>query len=177
MSTPSDTDVINAALEIWGEYVLTVLAEKIRQRKVVLSGELLNSLQYQVLAATADSTGRLYLAFSESGRIKDMRGITRRKMAPISEIEDFVRKVGLSKFKRVPGTKGGKPITESQAVNRIAWGIARSQRIQQKHKPKKWFAKPFYGTINRLIDHLLDGYGTVAMGAITDEIKGGKIHG
>jgi len=161
---------INEAIQQWGSLVLAILADKIRQRKLVLSGELLRSLQFEVVKASGEATAKLYLAFEPSGRIKDMRAISRRKQAPVEAMEEFVKKVGIGKFRRVPGYKAGRVPTESQAINRIAWGIVRGQLKSGKHKPKKWFAKPFYGTIHHLIDSLLQGYATSAAEAITDNI-------
>lgn len=166
-----ENEFINFTLETWGTFVLAVLADKIKQRKLVLSGELLRSLEFQVIKASGEATAKLLLAFEDAGRIKDMRQISRRKQAPVEAMEEFVRKVGLSKFKRVPGYKPGRFITESAAVNRIAWGIVRGQMKASAHKPKKWFAKPFYGTINSLIDQLLNGYSQFSIEAITQSLE------
>lgn len=164
------------ALENWGDLVLSRLSEKIRQRKVVLSGDLLRSLRYKVVSGASGEVAKLLLSFQDSGRIKDMRQINRRRQAPVSEMEEFVRKVGLQRFRFIPGYPDRSKVpSEAIAVNRIAWGIVRRQAMDGKHKPKKWFSKTFYGTIDALIERLLEGYQSMASEAVTTEFKdGGK---
>jgi hypothetical protein len=171
--TPEAQDAaINVALEEYGKLVLTILSAKIQERKLVLTGELLKSLQYDVLKASSTQVGTLLLAFEESGRIKDMRQINRRKLPPVSVMEEFVQKVGLGKFKYVPGySKTAKPLTENAMMRRIAWGLTFSHKEKTKHKPKKWFSKPFYSTIHTLIDTLMNDYQRLASGAVTRNLN------
>jgi hypothetical protein len=89
-------------------------------------------------------------------------------------MEEYVRKVGLSKFSHVPGYQNGRIPTESRAINRIAWGIARARLRDNKTKPKKWFARPFYGTVNTLIESLVAGYADFAAQSITQTLTDNK---
>ena len=153
-------ELVAQELEDWGRIVLLRLADEIRKKKVVMSEELLKSLQQEVLEAAA-GTGvqTLHLAFNQSGRMKDMNVLSYKKMPPIEAIEEFVKYFGLSKFNYVPGyTKGTFPINQSKAINRIAWGIAANKLAVNTHKPKKWFARPFYRMIDPLIDRIVTKY-------------------
>lgn len=166
-------EFVNETLQDWGVTVLQVLAEQIKKKKLVLSGELLDSLKFDTLKAAGDQTAKLFLLFQESGRIKDMKALTYKKQPPIKEIEAFVRKVGVAKFKYVPGyTSPGKRPTDDIAIRRIAWGIARHKKKVNTTKPKKWFSKTFYGMLNPLIDNLIEGYQDFAVSNIKEGING-----
>jgi len=170
MSAPLKEEFVSATLEAWGDTVVAMLADKLKARKLVLTGELLRSLEFEVRGAAAGSTAKLFLAFEESGRIRDMRAVTQGKMPPVHVMEEFVAKRGLTAFKHVPGYEAARKLpTESMAINRIAWGISRSIKKRNGAKPKKWFARPFYGMINVLIDDLLTKYQDFAANTITDK--------
>ena len=147
-----------------GDYAaraLQLLAAAIQAKGLVLSEELLRSLQSQVVAATANHVAGMGVQFEQYGRIKDMKGITRTKAPPIEELEAYVRKVGLSKFAYVPGYSDRSKVlpTSSRAINRIAWGLSRAMlREGQQAKPKSWFAKTFYSSINSFIDAVTTRY-------------------
>jgi hypothetical protein len=89
-----------------------------------------------------------------------MKGITRTKAAPIEELEEYVKKVGVSHFQYVPGYKYEQfPLASKTAINRIAWGLARAGlRDKAQVRPKSWFSKTFYSTINRFIDAVTSRY-------------------
>lgn len=150
-------DFINDQLGNWSENVRRVLMENVKKKRLELSGDLLNSFDYQVQKATSDTLASMHLFFEDHGRHKDMRALVYTKQPPVEAMEEFVRKVGLSKFKYVPGYNGRMP-AENIAIKRIAWGIAKGRLKFYKHKPKRWFAKSFYGQINLLIEGLLNGY-------------------
>jgi hypothetical protein len=147
-----------------GDYAaraLGLLSQAIQAKGLVLTEELLRSLQTQVVQASAQHVASMGVAFEQYGRIKDMKGIDRTKAPPIEEIEAYVKKVGLSKFEYIPGyTDRSKVLpTSSQAINRIAWGIARAKiRDNADVRPKSWFAKTFYQSINRFIDAVTTRY-------------------
>ena len=146
-----------------GDYAaraLALLAQAIQAKGLVLSEELLNSLRTQVVGATAQHVASMGILFEQYGRIKDMKGISRTKAPPIEEIEEYVKKVGVSHFAYVPGYKYGQfPLASKTAINRIAWGIARAKvRDNDQVKPKSWFSKTFYQSINSFIDAVTSRY-------------------
>lgn len=147
-----------------GDYAaraLELLAAAIQAKGLVLTSDLLDSLQTQVVQASAQHVASMGVLFEQYGRIKDMKGITRTKAPPIEALEEYVKKVGLSKFSYIPGyTDRSKVLpVSSRAINRIAWGLARAKlRDGEQGTPKTWFAKTFYKSINRFIDAVTTRY-------------------
>jgi hypothetical protein len=153
--------ILDEEVSDYATRALELLAAAIQAKGLVLTEELLQSLQSQVTAATADHVAGMGVLFHQYGRIKDMKGITRTKAPPIEAIEEYVKKVGLSKFDYIPGyTDRSKVLpASSRAINRIAWGIARAKlRYGEQARPKTWFAKTFYASINRFIDAVTTRY-------------------
>ncbi|HEX8349088.1 MAG TPA: hypothetical protein VF598_03935 [Hymenobacter sp.] len=153
--------ILDEELGNYSGRVLEILAAAIQKKGLVLSSDLLKSLQTQVLQASANQIAGMQVEFNQYGRIREMKYVnTTSNQAPIEELERFVRKRGVSNFQRVPGYGDSRaPVTESAAVNRIAWGIARARLRDQSHpKPKAWFNKTFYGSLNRFIDAVATRY-------------------
>jgi hypothetical protein len=146
-----------------GDYAaraLGLLTQTIQAKGLVLTEELLHSLRTQVVAATANHVASMGVLFEQYGRIKDMKGLNRTKAPPIEEMEAYVKRIGLSNFPYVPGYKYGQfPLASKTAINRIAWGLARAKfRDRADVRPKFWFSKTFYSSINRFIDAVTTRY-------------------
>jgi hypothetical protein len=155
----------------WAENTKRELITAIEKRNLKLTDELVRSIEYQVVKAAEDQASGVKLAFEDYGRMKEMRHLFYDKMPPVSVMEEFVRKVGLGKFKYVPGyLNKSKVPSEDVAIKRIAWGISKSRLTDTKHKPRKWFAKNFYSKINILIDRLLEGYQDISLDTIEKNI-------
>ena len=139
---------------------LGLLSAAIQKQGLVFTEDLLKSLRSEVVAASAQHVASMGIAFEQYGRIRDMKGINRKAAPPIEAIEAYVAKVGIDKFNYVPGYRFGQfPLTKAVAINRIAWGLARSiQRDNSQVKSRSWFAKTFYGSINRFIDAVTTRY-------------------
>jgi hypothetical protein len=152
--------ILDEEVADYGERALGLLAQAIQAKGLVLSEELLNSLRTQVVGATAQHVASMGVLFEQYGRIKDMKGISRTRAAPIEELEEYVKKVGVSHFHYVPGYKYGQfPLASKTAINRIAWGLARAGlRDKTQVRPKSWFAKTFYSSINGFIDAVTSRY-------------------
>ena len=150
-----DEELGNYAARALGE-----LAAAIQQKGLVFTEELLQSLRSEVVAASVRHVASMGIAFEEYGRIRDMKGTNRTKAPPIAEIEAYVKKVGIDKFNYVPGYGfRSRPVGLGRTINRIAWGIARARlRDNSQVRPKAWFAKTFYPSINRLIDGVTTRY-------------------
>ncbi|MBF9239545.1 hypothetical protein I2I05_19285 [Hymenobacter sp. BT683] len=143
---------------------LAQLAGAIEKKGLVLTEDLLKSLRSEVVAASAQHVASMGIAFEQYGRIRDMKGLNRTQAPPIEQIEAFVKKVGVGAFAYIPGYRFGQaPLSQAVAINRIAWGIARAKlRDNSEVKPKAWFAKTFYSSINRFIDALTTRYAAQA---------------
>lgn len=153
--------ILDEEVSDYAARALGLLTQAIQAKGLVLTEELLRSLQTQVVQASASHVASMGVAFEQYGRIRDMKGIDRSKAPPIEEIEAYVKKVGLSHFAYIPGyTDRSKVLpTSARAINRIAWGIARAKlRDNADVRPKSWFAKTFYSSINRFIDAVTTRY-------------------
>jgi hypothetical protein len=145
--------ILDEEVSDYAARALGLLTQAIEAKGLVLTEELLNSLRTQVVSATAQHVASMGVAFEQYGRIKDMKGINRTKAPPIEEIEAYVKKVGLSHFDFIPGYTDRSKVSpaSSTAINRIAWGNAQV-------KPKSWFSKTFYQSINSFIDAVTSRY-------------------
>ena len=156
--------ILDEELGDYAARALALLSAAVQARGLVLTEDLLKSLQSETVAATVQHVASMGVAFEQYGRIKEMKATNRTKAPPIEEIEKFVRKVGITKFDYVPGYGlNRRPVGLGRTINRIAWGIARAKlRDNQQARPKSWFAKTFYGSINGLIDRVVTRYAAQA---------------
>jgi hypothetical protein len=154
----------------WQHNVTRLLQESVRKNKLTLTDELLNSFEHEVKSHAGDMVQGL-LSFRGYGRIKEMSRLVYTRQPPVEKMEEYVEKVGVSKFKYVPGYKAGHIPHESIAVKRIAWGLARRKFIDNKHKPKRWFAKQFYREVNILVTNLMIGYQEAIANSTTNKFK------
>lgn len=137
---------------------MLVMQRKIQEAGFVVTGELLNSLRKQSMIVAKDLYAEFSIGFAGYGRFKDMRQLLYTKMPPIDVLEDYVRAIGLENFGYVPGYRKDAKfrvyITDSRAVNRIAWGIAMNRRKEGVTGGRK---KAFYNpTRGRLVYQVRD---------------------
>lgn len=143
------TDVVGV---IVAEAAIT-MQRKIIAAGYVLTGELLDSIRHEQVVVGASLYAEFTIGFSGHGRFKDMRQLLYGKMPPIDVIEEYVRELGLDKFKYVPGYLLNAKyrvlnIPDSRAVNRIAWGIAvHRMQFGVKGQRKNAFYNPTRGKL------------------------------
>jgi hypothetical protein len=158
----------------WLEMAIRELKASAKNKKVELSGETIASIDGSISAFSAEAVGQILINFQNSGRFQDWR--TRpdyNNQAPVDVLEEWVKKIGINKFKSIPGyAKGKTPISESAAARRIAWGIAVSRLNRGPQKRKRWFAKLMYGPLlARLIAAQIEVMGTSSLRVITENFK------
>ncbi|GAB3886120.1 hypothetical protein [Spirosoma agri] len=130
--TLSEEQFKEVATDVIGNIVAeatVVMQRKLQAAGYVLSGELLNSLRHQSVVVARDLYAEFSIGFAGYGRFKDMRNLLYGKLPPVEVMEEYVRDIGLDKFKYVPGYLLGAKyrvlhIPDTRAINRIAWGIA-----------------------------------------------------
>jgi hypothetical protein len=170
-----DFDSLNEYIENelgdWAMNVQRLLQENLIRSNITLTDDLLNSFEEQVYSHASQNIQTLLFGFHDYGRMREMRNLVYTKMPPVEVLEDYVEKVGLAKFKYVPGYRSGKIPHESVAIKRIAWGIARAKFLENRHKPKRWFARAFYREINLLITNLMIGYQEAVANDTTKKLK------
>jgi hypothetical protein len=99
-----------------------------RENKV-LTGDMLNSIR-----AGALEVGKGFVVahvyYSELLRIKDMKVLNYSRTPPLAAMREYVEKVGISNFGTVPGyAYGVKPSSETEAIERVAWGLKMSRKV------------------------------------------------
>lgn len=174
------------ATEVVGNIVAeatVVMQRKLQASGLVLTGELLDSLRHQAVVVGRDMYAEFSIGFAGYGRFKDMRSLLYGKMPPIEALEDFVRAVGLDKFGYVPGYRkdrtGGPAkfrvyITDSRAINRIAWGIAVNRlKMGVKRGRNSAFYNPTRGKLIYETSYkLLESLPEPILKAIKDQLEG-----
>lgn len=148
-------DIIDQEVKLFGDYVLPFLKQNVQSFDAVSTGELLSSLRKDFVKRNAQAAV-LTLAFNRYGTATETKKRMLSKKAPASELFDWVEKMrAKGEFKKIPGYKSGKTPTESQAVNRIVWGIKNSKRANRNTKyVKQWFYRPFYAELKNFTNEL-----------------------
>ncbi|WP_019986277.1 hypothetical protein [Rudanella lutea] len=130
-----------------------VMQRKIKAAGYVVSGDLANSLRHQMLLVSSEMYAEFSVGFRGYGRFKDMRQLLYEKMPPVEVMEEFVKRIGLDSFDYVPGyltdAKRRVEIPNTRAINRIAWGVARSRIFTAKirHYKRNAFYNPTRGKL------------------------------
>lgn len=119
---------IERNLELHGERVCDLLREQIENKNLIISDELLNSIDFSVSKYGIDPV--LLISFLSYGRA--------------IEINWFKKSQNTRQFV-MPNT------------NAMLWGL-RENRKRTRKKDTRWYAKTAYGTINHLLAVLSAGF-------------------
>jgi hypothetical protein len=153
---------IQSVMAVWTRETIAALKAAIAANDIELSGKLKTSLDGVVSGGNDRIGANIQIIFEQYGRFHDMK-YRHKGVANLDAIRDFVRKVGIDKFKSVPGyslqfspstvaSKFKKGNGNQYVVNRIAGAIAFS-RISPNWKAKK--TKEWYNvTIHKRIGQL-----------------------
>ena len=170
------TDFINETQDEWILYAVTRLMKSIREKKLVASERLIRSMASEVVKAAAGQNAKSIISFEGYGRLRDMKVVT-HKFRPgedviMKEFLEWVKGVGLGKFKYVPGyEKSRKAPSESVAQRRIAWGIAFGLAKKGRHVRKQWYAKRMQGNIINLTERLITTLPEIIAKGMAHQIK------
>lgn len=149
------TEVIHQELSLWAPIFVQNRLDAARQAGLVASRELLRSMRSEVTDALRDVQS-FYFAMEGYGRILDMRRRRQGRIPPIEEIIDWIRDVGISKFR--PGfvrRRGSVPASNQQLLNQIAWGVAKKAVSKKRRKRRRWYAKDKESDIDDLYTRLM----------------------
>lgn len=151
--------IVSKILLDWGDDMQARLERKARGQGLNFTGSLLNSLRTEIAQAQGSLEPELLLYFAEQGRLRDMKMSYLGKMPRLDKMLEYVHKVGVDKFRYVPGYPLGMKPTGASGVGyakgytiaeqRIAYGISRSRMVKNP-RAKEWFNKTFYGGLNEL---------------------------
>jgi hypothetical protein len=140
--------IISEEVAEFREYAIVYMQREVANKKLVLSNQLLNSIETSVLKVADQMYAEAEISFRGYGRLLDMKSVSYGKRpspdgAMIAGLEKYVEEVGLNNFNYVPGylrTSRRMPTTKI-AINRIAWGLAMS-RVRKGtiyRRGKGWF--------------------------------------
>lgn len=167
-------------LAAWIEYAVRALQENLKKKKMVFSAELENSIKMR-MTKVVDGAGAAQLDLKTYGRFRDMKRNTYSGPANFEAMLEWVKKIGIQRFKYIPGYDPAKRTvnripTTSLAMNRIAWGIAWGRFIKFNGRRKQWLNKYFYGPLqNVLIDSIIKATGRNTVSIITDQLNEGLL--
>lgn len=116
---------ITEILDDHGKYLFDILTENIKERNMVKSGLLLDSLKYTVVINN-DGNATLKFRFNTYGRILEIQ------------------------YYRSKNTK----LTTEKLLNKTLWGI-KSKNDMGRRKNYKWYTRAIYGSKYHLMDRLL----------------------
>lgn len=172
----------NKILGQWYRQLYIKLNAELAAKNLKLEGTLQQSLNGYIQSAAGDVAAELRLYFEDYGRIQDLKYRYNGKMPPLKAMMDYIDKVGLDKFKYVPGYPVGIfPIGQSKSKYgngerisklRIAWGLSKSRVAESKTRGnRKWYAKTVWGNINALINELLGKVGEMTTEEVINSLK------
>lgn len=148
---------LDPILKEWADFVLAELVSNsrslgLRDKKVKGTGDLIKSLQKQIILNASSGLARVILGFNPYGRILDLKQTDHSRQPPVDLLEEYIREVGLSQFRQPRSLKRIKRLRgENAAIRDLAWRLSKSIFLKTKKKRRKWrFSKIFYSTITRL---------------------------
>lgn len=125
-----DPERIAKLLDSYIDKAEAAFRTRIQNAGVILTGEMLNSFR-QYAAEKGEGYVQAKLTMVNYTRIKDLRSMSYSRLPPLDALEYFVETVGVGRFAYVPGypTKNlVRPVSETAAIERIAWGIRQNLR-------------------------------------------------
>ena len=158
----------------WLETAIRELIQSAKDKKVNVTQETINSIIGSFAGISDQGTGEVLIGFKNSGRFIDFRKSPDwQKFPPIESLADWVMKIGISKFKFIPGYQNiKKPISLQMAARRIAWGVALHRYHLGAKRKRPWFAKLFYKRLlGKFIGAMVDATGTSSIRVITENFS------
>lgn len=173
LSQQLNQEVVDLATEITSDAV-RYFEKAVERSGLVLTSELRNSFQYQIVqqAGRLAVSGDIY--FTGYGRLKDMRLLTYSTSPPVDALEEYVEKVGLSKFPWVDrfGRKQ-VPTTQSDARH-IAWAIAMNIKkvgTVRRKSSQRWYNRTKSDFVNVMRRRMLERTQDLVLRAMKEQLE------
>jgi hypothetical protein len=162
-------DHIERELTRWSADFVQQMVRTVRRKKIVGSGELLNSFKYEITQEANRQVIESLIAFKEEGRFVEMKSLTHDAWGrrAIDRLAAWVVDKGVERFR--PGyirKRKYAPKTPEALANSIAWGIFLNSR-DGKRRRKTWYNKPKQALISNLYNEVAANIPTI----VGDEIK------
>ena len=129
MEAFEDSAVLKKVLQDFVQHTENTLKTAAMREGKVLTGEMLSSIR-----AGAVEQGKGFITahvyYSEILRIKDVKSLNYSRTPPLAAMREYVEAVGISNFRTIPGYPYGvMPATETEAIERVAWGLKMSRKV------------------------------------------------
>lgn len=169
----NEQDFVNEVLAEFARRLIEQRQRNVRREKAIAKGTLLDSYEHEIRKATVQQTAMAMFAFEERGRWLDMKRVNRKgAFIPVEVLKEWIKEVGLEKFKQLPGQQPRFAIGNQERLNQLAWGISRS--IRARGRTKKVRRKLQTGTeslLQELIGELRDGFLDRTVEQIKDSLQ------
>jgi hypothetical protein len=165
-------DFIASEMQDWASEFITARKRQLTRSKVISTGALVNSLDFEVDKQAKQDCIACLLAFEEHGRWVDMK-IPRRDdfgTPYIQALQDWIVRRGWESKMIEQYVKNRKlrkvPVN---VLNNIAWSIATS-KIGTMERRRNWYQKPKAKAIEGLFDALIIGLPQAAAGVVANAL-------
>lgn len=149
-------DYLQAELEKFCADFIQDRAAQLRRRGAVATGDLANSLAYEVRAQAVNAGVEALIAFEEHGRFIDMRRLQPAEGGAdyIANLISWVERKGL-KEKMIRGYMRRRKLktVPERVMTFLAFGIAR-KRFNGKYRRTRWYNKSKSAQISELYDEI-----------------------
>ncbi len=165
------THILNIANQFKREGTALVRSN-IQQANLVVSGELLNSIETQINADANRLIYEISLISTEYASMVDSRQKTVR-MAAADVLTEYVKAKGLENFQFIPGYRNTIPSLDV-AARRIAWGMINGNKARGKYKTQytpNVVTGPYRKLWRKYQDQIVTAMATQTADKIFDEIK------
>jgi hypothetical protein len=165
-------DFIASEMQDWASEFITARKRQLTRSKVISTGELVNSLDFEVDKQAKQDCIACLLAFEEHGRWVDMK--TKRPddfgLPYIQALEKWIVARGWeSKFTDAYKKNRNLRKTPVHVLNNIAWAIAvKNKGVKKRYK--NWYRNPKAAAIEGLFDAILAGLPPVVGKRVKDEL-------
>lgn len=159
MPRTSVNEYLSAELQVFAAEFVRDRAASLRRRGAVASGDLAQSLAYEVRAQALGAGVQALIAFEESGRFIDMRRLQPAEGGAdyITNLIGWIEKKGL-KQKMIDGYMARRKLktVPENVMTYLAFGIAK-KRFNGKYKRTRWYNKAKTGQLAEVYDRVLAG--------------------
>jgi hypothetical protein len=165
---------LQESVAAWLELSIRELIQSAKGKNINVTQQTINSIVGSFSGLDEKGVGDAIISFQNSGRFLDWRSRQDwQKFPPIEDLAKWILKLGISKFKYIPGyNKSRRAPVPQMAARRIAWGVAMHRYQMGSGRKRPWFAKLFYKRhMAILIDRMVQATGTASIRVITENFE------
>jgi hypothetical protein len=165
---------LNEVAEVHGRKLLADVRgvfERLRR-----SGELLQSLELQVIKSTSKESPRILLTYADQGFFIGAKNLQWTKLPDITKLQEWAKNVQFTG--RVPGYKDGVApnLPPWKVQERKLWAIAYGKKKFDTHKPKPWKREARIGDlIKKMNTDAIEAFSQAIESILTRALETGQI--